>query len=82
MPVFDWSHSDLAQPLADGSIALAYEQSKVDKIDLERIAETITAGSCGRSLPDWEPERTPSAPSPPSACIPQKYRGTRLPNQK
>jgi mannonate dehydratase len=57
MPVFDWTRSDLAQPLPDGSTVLAYEQSKVDRIDPEHIAETIASGSQGYSLPGWEPER-------------------------
>jgi mannonate dehydratase len=57
MPVFDWTRSNLAKPLADGSTALAYEQDAVDKIDPERIVETINATSCGYVLPGWEPER-------------------------
>jgi mannonate dehydratase len=57
MPVFDWTRSDLAMLLPDGSNVLAYEQSKIDNIDPERIAETVNAASKGYALPGWEPER-------------------------
>jgi mannonate dehydratase len=57
MPVFDWTRSDLAKPLADGSTAFSYEQEKIDRIDPERIAETLNSASGGYSLPGWEPER-------------------------
>jgi len=36
MPVFDWMRTDLQRRLADGSTALAYEDSALRKIDLSR----------------------------------------------
>ncbi|HMC55918.1 MAG TPA: mannonate dehydratase [Gemmatimonadaceae bacterium] len=36
MPVFDWLRTDLARRLADGSTALAYEDSALARIDLSR----------------------------------------------
>ncbi|GHV81443.1 mannonate dehydratase [Spirochaetia bacterium] len=57
MPVFDWTRSDLAKVLPDGSTAMAYEQGKIDTIDPLHIAETLNSGSRGYSLPGWEPER-------------------------
>ncbi|GMO24671.1 MAG: mannonate dehydratase [Termitinemataceae bacterium] len=57
MPVFDWTRSDLYQPLEDGSTALAYDQAVIDKIDPDNMAETINSGSKGYSMPGWEPER-------------------------
>ncbi|MDR3130403.1 MAG: mannonate dehydratase [Treponema sp.] len=57
MPVFDWTRSELAKPLGDGSTALSYEQAEIDKIDPEKMVETINSASCGYSLPGWEPER-------------------------
>lgn len=36
MPVFDWTRTDLALPLPDGSTALAYDQAQLARIDLSR----------------------------------------------
>ena len=36
MPVFDWTRTDLARPLNDGSTALAYDDDALAKIDLSR----------------------------------------------
>ena len=36
MPVFDWTRTDLARPLDDGSTALAYNDDALAKIDLSR----------------------------------------------
>jgi len=36
MPVFDWTRTELARRLEDGSTALAYEDSALAKIDLSR----------------------------------------------
>src|SRR5262245_40629240 len=36
MPVFDWTRTELGYPLPDGSLALAYAQADLDRIDLAR----------------------------------------------
>jgi mannonate dehydratase len=36
MPVFDWTRTDLARPLDDGSTALAYDDAVLTRIDLSR----------------------------------------------
>ena len=36
MPVFDWTRTDLAFPLVDGSTALAYDDAELAAIDLSR----------------------------------------------
>lgn len=36
MPIFDWTRTDLAMPLPDGSTALAYDDTALARIDLSR----------------------------------------------
>ncbi len=36
MPIFDWTRTDLALPLPDGSTALAYDDQRLAQIDLAR----------------------------------------------
>ncbi|HEX2716538.1 MAG TPA: mannonate dehydratase [Gemmatimonadaceae bacterium] len=36
MPIFDWTRTDLAMPLPDGSNALAYDHAALSRIDLSR----------------------------------------------
>src|SRR5256885_2434201 len=50
MPVFDWTRTDLARRLDDGSTALAYDDTALAKIDLSR-------GTA--DLPGWATAYTP-----------------------
>lgn len=57
MPVFDWTRSNLAKPRKDGSTVLAYDQTEVDKIEPDKIFESMEKASNGFVMPGWEPER-------------------------
>jgi len=58
MPVFDWTRSDLAKELPDGSNALAYDEEIVSRIkNPQEFAEQIQKSSAGFEMPGWEPER-------------------------
>jgi len=50
MPVFDWTRTDTAMELPDGSTTLSFDAAAVAKIDLEQ----------GISLPGWDASYTPS----------------------
>ncbi len=57
MPVFDWTRSDLAKVLSDGSTALSYDERILQKVDPEKLLEDVEKGSQGFELPGWEPAR-------------------------
>ena len=58
MPIFDWTRSDLAKGLPDGSNALFYDQQMVDQIkDVQGFADKIRNESAGFEMPGWEPDR-------------------------
>jgi len=57
MPIFDWTRTDLAYELEDGSTVLSYNQKIVDQIDPTNMVETLTGNSNGFVMPGWEPER-------------------------
>ena len=58
MPIFDWTRSDLAKGLPDGSNALSYDQEVIDRInDVQGFADKILQDSTGFEMPGWEPDR-------------------------
>lgn len=57
MPVMDWARSELAYPLEDGSMAMAYDHDEILKRNPLLIAEKMFEKAKGYTLPGWEPER-------------------------
>ena len=57
MPVFDWTRTELARKRPDGSAVLAYTQSAVDRLDPEKMFDSIAGDMNGSVMPGWEPER-------------------------
>lgn len=57
MPIFDWTRTDLAKPLYDGSTALAYDYHVIEGKTPQDMAKEILDNSNGFVLPGWESER-------------------------
>ena len=57
MPLFDWLRTDLFYPLNDGSTTMAYQKSKVDRIQPQEMVDYFLSNSSTFSLPGWEKER-------------------------
>ncbi len=57
MPVFDWTRTELAKPLYDGSTVLAYDYHLIAGKSPQDMAKEILDNSNGFVLPGWEPER-------------------------
>ncbi|AQQ54619.1 mannonate dehydratase [Planococcus lenghuensis] len=56
MPIFDWTRTEMFHPLADGSTALFFEKTKVERLDPKELIRTVSEAS-DLTLPGWEPEK-------------------------
>lgn len=57
MPIFDWTRTELARELADGSNVLSYDENIIRGIKPEEMFERIENSSDGFLMPGWEPNR-------------------------
>ncbi len=67
MPVFDWVRTDVALRLEDGSLTLAFDQDRLDHIDLSRGTEALPGWAAAypadelerllAAYRDWDAER-------------------------
>ncbi|MCF0231706.1 MAG: mannonate dehydratase, partial [Enterococcus sp.] len=57
MPIFDWTRTELARELPDGSYVLSYDENVIRGIKPEEMFERIENSSDGFLMPGWESNR-------------------------
>jgi mannonate dehydratase len=57
MPVFDWTRSDLAKALPDGSTVLSYDERVISGLDPQALVDKMEKNANGFTMPGWEKER-------------------------
>lgn len=57
MPIFDWTRTELAMLIEDGSYVMAYDHKAIDGLSPDDMFENMEKRSGGFLLPGWEPNR-------------------------
>ena len=70
MPIFDWTRTDLAMNLDDGSTCLCYDSKYIEGKNPQQMFEEIDKNSNNLEMPGWEKYRIPTI-----KALFEKYEG-------